>query len=62
MKKQFDMLTQLLKKDIVSLPSGANKKEGGSSFKDKERVHAMVARKVRSPSFIIDFGASGNMV
>ena len=43
MKKQIDMLTQLLEKNNISLPSGASKKEGGSSFKDQERVHAFVA-------------------
>ena len=62
MKKQIDMLTQLLERHNISLPKGAKKKEGGSSFEDKERVHALVASTVRSPSFIIDFGASRNTV
>ena len=38
------------------------KKEGESNFEDKERVNALVARTVRSSSFIIDFGASRYMV
>ena len=58
MKKHIDMLTQLPDKNNISLPGGANKKLGGSSFEDEERVHALVASTVRSPSFIIDFGAS----
>ena len=62
MKKKIDMLTQLLEKHNISLPEGAKKKEGGSSFKDKERVHALVANTVISPSFIINSGDSRNMV
>ena len=62
MKKQIDMLTQLLEKNNISPPGGASKKEGGSSFEDPERVHALVASTVRSPSFIIDSGASRHMV
>ena len=62
MKKQIDILTQILEKHNISLPEGTNKKEGGSSFEYKERVHALVARIVRSPSFIIDSGASRHMV
>ena len=56
------MLTQILEKNNISLPGGPSKKEGGSSFKYKERVHALVASTVRYPSFIIDFGASRHMV
>ena len=56
------MLTQILEKNNISLPGGASKNEGGSSFEDKERVHALVANTVRSPSFIINHGASRNMV
>ena len=62
MKKNIDMLTQILEKQTISLPKGAEKKEGGPGFEDKERVHAMVTSTVISPSFIIDFGASRNMV
>ena len=61
-KKQIDMLTQLLENHNISLPGGTSKKEGGSSFEDQERVHALVARTVIYPSFIIDFGASMHMV
>ena len=61
MKKQIDMLTQLLENNNISLPSGAIKKEGGSNFKYQERVHAPVASIVRYPSFIINFGASRHM-
>ena len=56
------MLTQLLEKKNISLLDGAKKKEGGSSFENKERVHALVARAVRYPSFIIDSRASRHMV
>ena len=59
MKKQIDMLTQLLEKNGISLP---NKREGGSSSEDRERVHALVAGTSSSPSFIIDSGASRHMV
>ena len=41
MKKQIDMLTQLLEKNNISLPSGAIKKEGGSNFEYQERVHVL---------------------
>ena len=62
MKKQFDILTQILVKNNISLPKGTKKKEGASNFEDKERVHALVASTIRSSSFIIDFGASRHMV
>ena len=62
MMKQIDMLTQLLEKNNISLPSGASKKEEGFNFENQERVHALVASTVRSPSFIIDSGASRHMV
>ena len=58
MKKHIYMLTQVLEKHNISLPEGTKKKDGGSNFEDKERVHSLVASTVRSPSFIIDFGAS----
>ena len=62
MKNQINMLTQILKKNNISLPGGESNKEGGSSFKDKERVHALVESTIRYPSFIIDYVASRNMV
>ena len=62
MKKQIDMLTQLLENNGISLPEGSNKREGGSSSNDRERVHALVVGTSSSPSFIIDFGASRYMV
>ena len=43
MKKQIDMLTQLLEKNGISLPDSSKKREGGSSSEDRERVHALVA-------------------
>ena len=43
MKKQIDMLTQLLDKHNISLLEGAKKKEVGSSFEEKEIFHALVA-------------------
>ena len=62
MKKQIDMLTQLLEKNGISLPDSSMKREGGSSSKDIDRVHALVAGTSSSPSFIIDSGASRHMV
>ena len=47
MKKQIDMVSQILKKYNISLPEGAKKKEGGSNFEDKERFHALVESIVR---------------
>ena len=62
MKKQIDMLNQILEKNNISLLGGARNKEGGSNFEDKERVHALVERTVRSPCFIIDSRDSRLMV
>ena len=62
MKKQIDMLTQLLEKNGISLLDSSKKREGGSSSEDRERVHALVVGTSISPSFIIDFGASRHMV
>ena len=62
MKKKIYMLTQLLEKNTISLPDGAKRKEGGSSFKGKERIHSLVAITLISPSFIIDSGAYMHMV
>ena len=50
-KKQIDMLTQLLEKNGISLPDSSKKREGGSSSEDRERVHALVAGTSSSPSF-----------
>ena len=38
MKKQIDMLTQLLENNNISLPNSSKKREGGSNSKDRERV------------------------
>ena len=62
MKKQIDMLTQLLEKNGISLPEISKKREGGSSSDDRERVHALVAGTISSPSFIIYSGDSRHMV
>ena len=62
MKKQIDMLTQLLEKNNISLPDCSKEREGGSNSKDREKVHALVAGTSSSPSFIIDSGASRHMV
>ena len=62
MKKQIDMLTQIMDKHNISLTEGTKKNQGGPIFEDNERVHSLVTNIVRSPSFIIDFGASSNMV
>ena len=56
------MLTQLLEKIGISLPESSKKREEGSSLDDRERVHALVSGTSRSPSFIIDSGASRHMV
>ena len=62
MKKHIDMLTKILENNNISLPSGAIKKEGVSSFEYQERVHALVASTSRSSTFIIDSRASRHMV
>ena len=62
MKKQIDMLTQILEKNNISLPDSSKKREGGSNLEYRERVHALVAGTSSSPIFIIDFGASRHMV
>ena len=62
MKKQIDMLTQLLEKNNISLLDCSNKREGGSNTKDIERVHALVVGTSSSPSFIIDSRASRHVV
>ena len=62
MKKQIDILTQLLEKNNISLPDFSKKREGGSNSEDRERVHALVADTSSSTSFIIDSGASRHMV
>ena len=62
MKKQIDMLTQILVKNNISLLDCSKKREGGSNSEDRERVHALVAGTSSSPSFIIDSGASRHMV
>ena len=54
MKKQIDMLTQLLEKHNISLPECTKKKESASNSEYKERVHTLVERTIRSSSFIID--------
>ena len=62
MKKQINMLTQILEKNNIFLPDCSKKREGGSNSEDRERVHALVASTSSSPSFIIDFRASRHMV
>ena len=62
MKKQIDMLTQLLEKNNISLPDCSKKRKGGSNSEDRERVHALVAGTSSSPSFIIESRASRHMV
>ena len=62
MKKQIDMLTQLLEKNGISLLDSSKKREGGSSLDDRERVYALVSGTSSSPSFIIDSRASRHMV
>ena len=62
MKKQIDMLTQLLENNNICLLDFSKKREGGSNLEDRERVHALVAGTSSSPSFIIDSGASRHMV
>ena len=43
MKKQIEMMTQLLEKNGISLLDSSKKREGGSNSEDRERVHALVA-------------------
>ena len=53
-KKKIYMLTQLLEKNNISFPSGANKKDIGSFL--------VVASTLSYPSFIINSRASRRMV
>src|SRR5713226_2575190 len=62
MKKQIEMLTQLLEKNNISLLHSSKKREGGSNSEDRERVHALVAGTSSSPSFIIESGSSRHTV
>ena len=62
MKKQIDMMTQILEKNGISLLDSSKKGDGGSNSEDRERVHAWVAGTSSSPSFIIYSGASRHMV
>ena len=62
MMKHIDMLTQVPEKKNIYLHGGASKKDGGSSFEDKEKVHALGARTIRYLSFIIDFRDSRHMI
>ena len=62
MKKQIDMFSQPLEKNNISLPDCSKKREGGSNSEDRERVHDLVVGTSRSPSFIIEYGASRHMV
>ena len=62
MKKQIEILTQLLENNDISLPDFSKKKEGGSNSEDRERVHALVSGTSGSPRFIIDSIASRHMV
>ena len=62
MKKQIDVLTQILEKNNISLLDISKKRKGGSNSEDRERVHALVAGTSSLDSFIIDSGASRHMV
>ena len=61
MKKHIAMLNQILEKHNISIHEGTKKKQGGTNFEYKKRVHALVASTVRYPSFIIDFVVSRHM-
>ena len=43
MKKQIDMLTQILENNNISIPNCSKKREGGSNSEDRERVYSLVA-------------------
>ena len=63
MKKTIDTMTQLLEKNNILVLDDARKKYGNSSSSEgKEKCHALVAGTSNSSSFIIDSGASRNMV
>src|SRR5712692_4450523 len=42
MKKQIDMLNQILEKNNISFPDCSKKREGGSNLENRDRVHALV--------------------
>ena len=63
MKKNIDTMAQLLEKNNIPVPDSARKKDdNSSSSKGKEKCHALVEGTSNSSSFIIDSGASRNMV
>ena len=61
MKNIFDMMAQFIEMNHVPLPDGIRRKEGGSNFEDKKRVHALMANTSKYSSFIIDYRASTHM-
>ena len=63
MKKTIDTMAQLLEKNNIPVLDIARKKDGNSSSNEsKEKCHALVASTSNSSSFVIDSGASRNMV
>ena len=63
MKNTIDTMAQLLEKNNIPVPHSARKKDGNSSSSEgKEKCHVLVVGTSNSLSFIIDLGASRNMV
>ena len=63
MKKTIDTMAHLLEKNNIPVPDSARRKDGNSnSSETKEKFHELVAATYNSSSFIIDLGASKNMV
>ena len=62
MKKQIDQLSALLTQNHISLPQRAKKFDVGKTTEDHERCHALKAGLTRSTTYLIDSGASNDMV
>ena len=62
MKKKIDMMVQMLENNNILVLEGARKKDGCSVSNNKERCRALVFGSSDSSTFIIDLGASRNMV
>ena len=61
MKKNINMMAQLLEKKNILVPEGIGKKDGGSSSDKKERCHALVVGSSDSSTLFIYSRASRHM-
>ena len=62
MKKTLYQLTTLLEHNNISLPQGAKNYDVGQPIEDHERFHALKEGFTQLKAYLIDYGASNNMV